>query len=339
MSTLPGTKEKRTALPPVRTKTVVMGRQGFFSVILRLIGVELYKLRQRALLRVLIAISVLSVLLVFTIIGITAMQIKSTPLSHFMHTTAGDFSPAQASTMKQETLSKISMPLRLPGSLSTTTQVIESVGLVLVIILAGTIVGGEYSVGTVRLMFTRGPTRTQFILAKLGTIITCIFFGAIGLILLGSIVGAVFNTLVGSGYDRSIFPASWPLHAILYILVVMLQLFMYALLAGCLSILGRTTVAGVAGTLIWWVLENLLGDLLSLISTMNQGLLGSLARAIPNYFIGNNLNTLLEHQRQYLVNNIPTNSSDLHALFVLGCYIIVLTSLAWWVNKQRDVTN
>jgi ABC-type transport system involved in multi-copper enzyme maturation permease subunit len=332
-------QESKRMFLPARAKTVVMGRQGYLNVVLRLIGVELYKLRRRTLSRVLIAISTLAMLLVFTIIGITAAQVESAPLSQFMHTTSnGTVSPTQASALKQEQLLNVSAPLRFPGSLIMTTQVLESVGLVLIIILAGTIVGGEYSVGTVRLMFTRGPTRTQFLLAKLGATAICIFAGTLGLILFGGIIGTIFNVLVGGGYSGYSTVTTWLPHAILYTLASMLQLFMYAVLAICLSILGRGTVAGVAGTLIWWVLENLLGDLLRLIGAANQGLLGSFAQALPDYFISSNLGVLLDHQRQYLVDSTPTiGVTDLHALLVLACYVIVLLSLAWWVNKERDI--
>src|SRR5579884_3974698 len=180
MSTPSDVQEKGQMFLPARAKTVVMGHQGYLNVVLRLIGVEIYKLQRRTLSRVLIAISMLAVLLVFTVIGISAAQIRSAPLSQFMHTTNGTVSLAQASAIKQQTLSSVSAPLRFPTTLITTTQVIETVSLVLIIILAGTIVGGEYSVGTVRLMFTRGPTRTQFLLAKVGALVLCVFASTLG---------------------------------------------------------------------------------------------------------------------------------------------------------------
>ncbi len=342
MSTPSDVQGRGQIVLPARAKTVVMGRQGYFSVVLRLIGVELYKLQRRTLSRVLIAISMLAVLLVFTVVGMSTAQVRSEPLSQFTtqstHTTAnGTVSLAQASTIKQQTLSNISAPLRFPTSLIMTTQVIETAGLVLIIILAGTIVGGEYSVGTVRLMFTRGPTRTQFLLAKVGALAVCIFGSTPGLLLFGGIIGAIFNVLVGGGYSGYTAVASLLPHIVLYVLAAMLQLFMYAVLATCLSILGRATVAGVAGTLIWWVIENLFGDLLQLIGATNQGFLGDFARALPDYFISDNAGALLDHQRQYLLNGTPSGISDLHALLVLACYVVVLLGLAWWVNKQRDI--
>jgi len=341
MSTPSDAQEKGQMFIPARAKTVVMGRQGYLSVVLRLIGVELYKLQRRTLSRVLIAVSMLAVLLVFTVIGISAEQVRSAPLSQFTsqstRTTNGTVSLAQASAIKQQTLSSVSAPLRFPASLVMTSQVIETGGLVLIIILAGTIVGGEYSVGTVRLMLTRGPTRTQFLLAKVGALAICVFAGTLGLILFGGIIGAIFNALVGGEYSGYAAVVGLLPHAILYMLAGMLQLFMYAVLATCLSIVGRATVAGVAGTLIWWVIENLLGDLLRLIGAANQGFLGDFARALPDYFISNNVSALLDHQRQYLLNGTPTGISDLHALLVLACYVIVLLGLAWWVNMQRDI--
>jgi ABC-type transport system involved in multi-copper enzyme maturation permease subunit len=98
----------------------------------------------------------------------------------------------------------------------------------------------------------------------------------------------------------------------------------------------------VAGTLIWWVLENILSGILYLLSTaFSQGFVGVFLRSIPDYFIYNNLNALLQNQHQYLLSDStqPAQIPDVHALIVLAVYLVLLIGITWWVNEKRDVTN
>jgi ABC-type transport system involved in multi-copper enzyme maturation permease subunit len=338
MSAPTPTESHRSIPTPVRRETVVMGRQGFFSVVLRLIGVELYKLRRRTMSRVLITIAVLCVCLVFAISGVSALMVLSTPVSSY--TQSGTLSQAQAKQARIDILSGVSESLRLPNSLLATAQIINSVGLLLIIILAGTIVGGEYGVGTIRLMFTRGPTRTQFFAAKLGAILFCIVLSTVVLTFIGILLGGVLNIPTSIGINWSFFTGFWLLHAILYMLTIMLSLCMYAGVAIFLSILGKNTAAGVAGALIWWVLENLLSGLLSLVASFYRGPLGDIIKSLPDYFIINNLDALTQNQHQFLQpGTASTNITDLHALLVLAVYLLLLLGLSWWMLQQRDVTN
>jgi ABC-type transport system involved in multi-copper enzyme maturation permease subunit len=342
MSIKPRTKQRLDIPEPIRRDTVVMGHQGFLSVVLRLIGVEIYKLRCRTMSRVMSVIAILSVVIVFTMFGLSAALANSAPLSSYTHTIAGQIPLSEAIQAKQTVLANITEPVRLPNVLFTVTQIIDTVGLALIIILAGTIVGGEYGVGTIRLMFTRGPTRTQFILTKFCAILTCALLCTIALTILGLVLGAFINLTFGINVDMHFFNGAWLLHALLYLTLTALNLFIYAAIAICLSTLGRTTAAGVAGTLIWWVLENILSGILYLLSTaFSQESVGGFLRAIPDYFIYNNLNALLQNQHQYLLsdNTSPSQIPDVRALTVLAVYLALLIGVTWWVNEKRDVTN
>ncbi|MBE3562091.1 MAG: hypothetical protein IMW89_23145, partial [Ktedonobacteraceae bacterium] len=123
------------------------------------------------------------------------------------------------------------------------------------------------------------------------------------------------------------------------LLAAIFGLFMYAVLSACLSLLGRSTTAGVAGGIVWWVLEGTLGQVLSLLATYNRGPVGDFLRFVPDYFIGNNVTALLMNQSHYLTGGTASSISDLHALLVLAIYLILFIGLAWWINEQRDVTN
>ena len=168
-----------------RIGTVILGRMDFASVLLRLIGMELYKMRQRLMSRVLGLLALLLALLVPLAVGVELAINLNTPAKAFVpicqsastdtsHSGCATLSDAQMEQVKQAALSALSEPLRLPASLElATTQDEINPGIVLIIILVGSIAGGEISIGTVRLMFTRGPWRGQFLLAKYGAALLC----------------------------------------------------------------------------------------------------------------------------------------------------------------------
>ncbi len=61
---------------PVRTDSVILGRQGYASVLLRLIGMEMYKIRRRIMSKVLVSIAIVIAILVFLSFGSTGGSIK-----------------------------------------------------------------------------------------------------------------------------------------------------------------------------------------------------------------------------------------------------------------------
>jgi ABC-type transport system involved in multi-copper enzyme maturation permease subunit len=310
-----GARFNTSAPAPTRTNLVHLGRQDFMSVVFRLVGMELYKLRRRMMSKVLGIISVLAVVLVFLLLALLS-AVEST------HST--------------------SVLLRLPLSLYVAIQIAFTLGRILIVILVGVITGAEYSAGTIRLMFTRGPSRSQFLLSKIGVAICCIVIGVLGITLISILLGQVLNLLTGVGTSFSVSTA-WSGHALLYLLITMLGLFVYAMMALFLATLARSTAAGIAGVLVWaLVIEPVLGVICNGIASITNGTTADFLRAIPNYFIGNNISALQQNQEVVLFLAAQANPqplSDIHALLVLAGYLILFIGLAWWVNERRDVTN
>jgi ABC-type transport system involved in multi-copper enzyme maturation permease subunit len=355
MSSIPQTTTEQTIPVGKRSDTVIMGRLDFLSVLSRSIGGELYKLRQRAMSKILLLIAIFIMIITFLLPALGALandrsssQVSCTIDKHgHQHCTSVSPQDPARQAIAEKVKETISAPLRLPNSLSLSITVINFVGTISLIILTGSIVGSEYGIGTIRLMLTRGPTRTQFFLAKIGSIIICILITLFVLILVGIIVGALFNLTTGIAVNFSFFTGEWVVHAILYVLIAALGLSVYAMIALCLATLGKTTAAGIAGALIWWFLESVLGAVLTGVGFLNQGPVGDFLDSIPDYFIGNNLAALYDHQNHYLINGArqavsitnPHDISDIHAMIVLTVYLVAFIGIAWWANQQRDVTN
>ncbi len=337
---------------PVRTKTVFMGRMDYSSVLLRQIAVELYKIRRRTMSKILFWLCTTAALVTFGLIGLSTALVLHNSVQRFLPppctqsqkqpclqqaATASDL--AQAAQTKEETIRNTSNALRLPDELSVATQIVQLVGLILIIVLAGTIVGGEYSVGTIRLILTRGPTRTQFLMAKIGAIIVCIIVGSFAILLPGLLVGTLLNMMTNIPQPIYLFTAFWFLHVGLSILLAMLGLFAYAMLALCLASLGRATASGVAGALTWALLELIIGNILVSVGHTMKSPLGEVIQAIPDYFMRNNINALLQNQAQYVEHTGPSSLTDIHALVVLLIYILLFIGIAWRSTVRRDMTH
>jgi ABC-type transport system involved in multi-copper enzyme maturation permease subunit len=324
------TMEERIIPPAQRASSIHMGRQNYLSVVLRLIGMEIYKLRRRAMSRVLIIISAIASIGMFALIAAYAYLVMR----------SGVGLPAGA-------LQSISDPLRLPMSLYLIQQLLLTLGQVLIVILVSTITGGEYSSGTVRLMFTRGPTRTQILLSKVGTALVCVVCGVIGITILGVLSGLFFNLTTGVALHFALFSIAWLGNTLLFCLVIGLGLFVYAMMAMLISTLGKASAAGIAAVLIWsFVAEPLIG-LAGVVSSALGGPIGSFLRALPDYMIGRNISALLTHIAPSIFGGMAglfydTSSGNLtvlHSILVLAAYLVAFIGLAWWVVVRRDITN
>lgn len=332
-----------------RTSSVIMGRQDYLSTILRLMGMELYKIRHRVMSKVLGTIAIIATIGVFILITLLYLATASSPVSSYVsqqcqpgqscpQPTAADLQQAQFQKQASET--SISSSLRLPGSLGLVNQVCRSLVMILLIILFGTVVGGEYSVGTIRLLFTRGPTRTQFLLGKMGAALIIILLTMLVLIPLGIIVGLLCNLFTGISPSFPGFSARWLGQTILFFLSTALGLFLYTMMAICFSTLGRATAAGVAGALSWAFIEPLASTLLSAAGAFTPGNWGNIIRAVPDYLPGNNVGALITNQTP--VVNAPSQPpaiSNLHAILVLAVYLAIFIGISLWVNIRRNVTN
>jgi ABC-2 type transport system permease protein len=336
--------------------TVVMGRQGYVPVVLRLTGMELYKLRRRVLSKAVGTIAAVLAIIPFLLVVAGVVVTQNQSLDTYQppcqpvavgvgSASAGQpgscpvLSQAQLAQLRQQAVENISISLRLPISLNLAVQFALIVGTALLVIVIGTMVGGDYSIGTIRLLYTRGPTRTQFLLARLGAILITALCGMLLMVGLGVLAGQILNPFSGFGQTGDFFSAGWLGHALLYVLIAVLNWSMYGAIALFFGTLGRSTVAGVVGAFSWIIAEPTLSGVLTLLGNLSRGLFGDFLKAIPDYFISSNFSALEQGQSVYLFGSSSPSLSPVHALIVIACYFAVFTGLAWWLNMSRDITN
>jgi ABC-type transport system involved in multi-copper enzyme maturation permease subunit len=324
------TMEERIIPPAQRASSIHMGPQNYLSVVLRLIGMEIFKLRRRLMSKVLVIISIIATVGMFALVAVYVYL--------FMRS---------GTAALPGTLQSISAPLRLPMSLFLIQQLLLTLGQVLIVILVSTIIGGEYSSGTIRLMFTRGPTRTQILLSKVGTALVCILLCVFGIMILGVLSGLLFNLTTGVALQFTLFSLAWLGNTLLFCLIIVLGLFVYAMMGLLISTLGRTSAAGIASVLIWsFVIEPLI-NLVGAFSGSLVGPMGSFLQALPNYMIGRNITALLTNlapsvfggMSGLLYGSAAGSLTVLHSLLVLATYLVVFIGLALWVVVRRDISN
>jgi ABC-type transport system involved in multi-copper enzyme maturation permease subunit len=345
-STLQAQTDVRRAAP------VVMGRSDYLGVLLRLIGMDLYKVRRRLLPRVLLLIGTGLVAFLFLVLGIAALHYQSQPATSFVPDSCSRFPlnpncinhPATLADMrhaKQLALNGVAMYLNMPGSWSVVNHYLLQLFTVLGIILAGTLVGGEYGLGTVRLMYTRGPTRLQFLVAKIAVLMIVVAPTILFWILLVSGMGAALAHLAGIGAGLSFLTAAIFGHFVLFLLVVMLTCFAYMLMALFFGTAGRSTVAGIVAPLVWFGAEQVIGGVISALAGNNTGGLADFLNAIPTYFLGPNLSLLLHEQEYGLGIALPNPStySVQHSILVVAAYLIAFVGISCWLTVRRDITN
>jgi hypothetical protein len=181
MNTVPSLPQQPVSVPE-RSSTVTLGRMDFLSVLWRATLGELYKIRRRAMSKVLIIIGVVSVLIIFSVIGLIYLAVSSAGNSQTCKTDATGQTicqPIKETQGLEGTKQSIAAGLHLPGSLLVAGNILDMIGTILLVILAGTMVGGEFGVGTIRLMLTRGPTRSQFLFAKILAILISIVLAVV----------------------------------------------------------------------------------------------------------------------------------------------------------------
>jgi ABC-2 type transport system permease protein len=199
-----------------------------------------------------------------------------------------------------------------------------SVASILVIVFGAQLMGSEYGWGTIRALASRASGRTALIVAKLltlagYTLLTLLVTGvaAIGFALLAS-------SLVGN--DTSLTGDDWVAFA-QALGRWMLSNGVYALLALVVTILTRSTAAGIA-----------IGIALSFLETLIFSLLASIADVfdrIQEYFLGYNVQGLAA-----ATTDGATEGFDItKGVIVVSVWLVGLLALTLVIFQRRDITS
>lgn len=260
-------------------------------------------------------------------------------------------SPQQQQQIRDEQANAIRAPLTFPGSLQFAGGYTTFMGVILLAILAGAMIGGEFGQGTIRLALSRGVGRSQALTAQ-ATALAILALGiGLGMLLLGTLIGVTIGPALGATLPA--LPAGGVGALLAYWLAVSLYLFAFAAIAFFLATLARSTAAGIAGPLGYLIFELIAIGVLAIVASLVAGDTGDFLRHVQDWFLGQNLAALTTAAFQPLAAVVPTfrggegggggnggqTITTAHALLVSLAYCALLVGSTYVIMRRRDVTD
>ena len=277
----------------------------------RLIRVELFKLRKRMMTWILLAVLVAFFCMIF--LG--------------MYAAAG----SAPHDMPGEGLEALKALLQFPDAFNTIFSTAQSIGGILLIILAASAVGSEYGWGTVRQMLSRRGIRSHYLGAKIVSFIIIALIGIVISLIVGVALASFTTIQLAGSINWDFMSASYVGELFKMFGWTAFALLVYILLAVLFAVVGRSALVGIAGGLGYYFVEQIA------IAIFNGA--GGWLAEIPNYLIGHNINALMATNQPYgPFMTTGTLPSLLHASVTLTIYCLVFLALSLYLFQKRDIT-
>ena len=229
--------------------------------------------------------------------------------------------------------------LSFPGALGVGGSYIADGGVLLFVVLAGVLIGSEYSYSTLRLSLARGVGRGQLLaaqivaLAILALILTALALG------LSALMGGI-GTLVGMPNIVSASVVGVAGEVLVYWLALAYNIFAYALVSVWIGTLTRSVAGAIAGPLVFIVVEVVTTDILSALggAQVDNALLNAIS-VIPNYLMGVNTSALVTWAgaAPYTFTSGTAPVDGWHALIVSAIYCALFILISYLALRNRDV--
>jgi len=297
---------------------------------LKLIGIELFKIRKRWMTWILLA--VLIGFFCMTTVGGYA-NISRDPDDM----TAEEFEQEWESLEEWEA-SKAAF--QFPDAFPHIFSIAQGIGTVLLIILVASMVGNEYRWGTVGQMLTRRGARFYYLGAKLLAFIIVALIGLVFSLIVGVILISITSSLLAGSINWDFISASFVWELVQMFGRTASGLLPYMLLAAMLAIIGRSAVAGIAGGLVYYWVEGIASEIL------NQG--SGWSGRIPDYLTSlnvyaimslNQLNGIAPAGGPMGFGETPTQlPGTLHATVTLVIYCLAFLAISFYLFRKQDLT-
>jgi ABC-2 type transport system permease protein len=221
----------------------------------------------------------------------------------------------------------------LPSRATTTALgITATLGMVLLAVLGASTVGLEYGLGTLRPILARGTGRLHFLAGKYlsmagattgALLLVCAAAAGSGALAFHGAVALPDSTAVGLSFGEvaATFVRTWA------------ALLAFMTIAASLTLLTRSTAAGMAVSIGYFVFE---GIFVRLMSTAFDWF-----ETVGDYLPMRNLNALARSSFNVAPGGVPGNNSSLgtsHAAIMVALYAIAFAALAITVFRRRDVT-
>ena len=220
----------------------------------------------------------------------------------------------------------------LPGSVTNAVGLIHGLGVILVAIMTASLLGTEFGWGTLRLVLAKGTGRWQLLSAKL-LLIALLVGAALAIIAATTAASSMIASSLVS--ERPEAPTEWAEAAATFGRA-WFGLLPYAALAGVVTVLASSSVAGIAAAVGYLFTEWTVAALL--LSKFDW------AQNVADYMLGRNITAWIlgtggGESEVLLGTSTPIGEfpDALHAFLVLAVYIIALGGLAFWHFQRKDI--
>ncbi|TET40646.1 MAG: hypothetical protein E3J65_00555 [Dehalococcoidia bacterium] len=277
----------------------------------RLVRVELFKVRKRGMTWILLAVLVAFFCMIF--LG--------------MYAAAG----SAPHGMPGAGLEALKASLQFPNAFDMIFSTAQGIGGILLVILAASAVGNEYGWGTVRQMLSKRGIRSHYLGAKIVSLIIIALIGIAISLIVGFALASFTTIQLAGSINWDFMSASYVGELFKMFGWTAFALLVYILLGVLFAVVGRSALVGIAVGLGYYFVERIAIGIFT-------GAGGWLAE-IPNYLIGQNINALMPgNQLGGPFMTTSTLPSLLHASVTLAVYCLVFLALSLYLFQKRDLT-
>lgn len=252
----------------------------------------------------------------------------------------GTFTDGQASitVVSEEQIEQYRLQLQFPGVFGEVLGQINGLGGIFAVILAAGVLGSEYQWGTLRVQLARYPDRGRYLTAKVLALLGALLVGIVLSLAVGVGLALLYGGALGS------FGSVTPSDLLLLPLGIGRSLYVmlpYVLLTIAIAAIGRSVMAGVAGGILFTVVDASAGAPSLLAAVDNP-----IATTITSFLVQQNVNTLVMLNRESYGLDPLTHAgldashlpSPLQATIVIGIYSIVFFGYAHYWLRRHDIT-
>jgi len=217
----------------------------------------------------------------------------------------------------------------LPGSFQTGLGIVQGLMLILLAILTASAIGIDYGAGTLRTVLTQGTGRWTYLAAKLAVLLLLTAVGFAIVLVTVAISSQIAVALAGPAPAAAgAVPLQWT-DVARSAGKAWVSIVPYIALTTFVTVFARSTAAGMAVGLGYYVAEQLIIALLSSLFSWFQD--------VADFFLVRNITAWTGASGGGGGLQLGTLPDATHAIVVLAVYTVLLLSLAFWFFERRDV--
>jgi ABC-2 type transport system permease protein len=213
----------------------------------------------------------------------------------------------------------------VPGSIPSAVGILESLGLILIAILTASAIGIDYGSGTLRSVLTQGTGRWPYLAAKL---VTLAVLAGLGLLIVAAsiAVASVIAAALAGAAPAVASTVTWS-DAALALWKGWISFLPYVALTASVTILARSTAAGMAIGLGYYFGEQIIASLLSGLFTWFSD--------VADYLLIHNISALTGGGG--FGPQAGAAAEPMRAALILVLYTLALGGIGFWLFERRDV--